>query len=612
MLNTSLLKLFHVAVDDGQSKVSTQDYLTNGIIFVDNKGVLSEVSNKIVLEAYRMFGLQNGMWSSSFHKTWNKVAEAPIEQLVFEQVIHYFSTYGMEALGLRPMPVIPCEEVITDPNQRPDRAEVFTVIRIVDQKTAVAMVNDYLRVANKINSMNLVYVKDIVKDATLDVEEIKSFEIKALYCKETGRVPSDGQDFLRYVVYLATGNVLLINNADTINAIKRTMSYGDTKDIISAFKHADLVELAKVFLRKKDLFLAFRSCNELKPTINLIRRLAVKHHKPVSDLVVANIMSLLSKGEKNKAIMVLDKASVRDLIKLQNFTVDEGDIHVYNIRNGKAFVREKTADSKNLVWLYKECDKRIKSKLSGKLEGKIFYIPSYIDYAAPVTEKQMVGNMPYGTRLTMDDMEAFNLAVYWENYPTRGDKVDLDLSAESIDEHIAWNSSYRTENVLFSGDMTDATNGAVESLRFNKSVEDPYLITLYNFSCRDNVPFKIFVTAPTKPEGNGRCAVCDVKDALITPIDLTYDKENNYTLGFVKGKSFTFYTGKVGNNIVGDKEKSKKILDAVTSRVENSVRLKDLIEMAGGKIVTEVEEGVEVIDLSPSNITERSLFDIID
>ena len=45
-------------------------------------------------------GLSGKQANSAFHKSWDKIREASMEQLVLEQLVHYFTTYGMEHLGI--------------------------------------------------------------------------------------------------------------------------------------------------------------------------------------------------------------------------------------------------------------------------------------------------------------------------------------------------------------------------------------------------------------------------------------------------------------------------------------------------------------------------------
>ena len=110
----TMIRLFHIAAsNESTKKVNATRAIQHGLLFVDDAcNVLDTIDEHLFDLAIDTLGLDNEIWSNTFHKSWDKVENAPIEQLVFEQLVHYFSTYGMEYLGLTAMPVIPCEDII--------------------------------------------------------------------------------------------------------------------------------------------------------------------------------------------------------------------------------------------------------------------------------------------------------------------------------------------------------------------------------------------------------------------------------------------------------------------------------------------------------------------
>ena len=61
-----------------------------------NEKELSEIIKIIKTE----LSISAEQMNNTFHKSWNKIKTASIEQLVYEQLIHYFTTYGFEQLGI--------------------------------------------------------------------------------------------------------------------------------------------------------------------------------------------------------------------------------------------------------------------------------------------------------------------------------------------------------------------------------------------------------------------------------------------------------------------------------------------------------------------------------
>ena len=62
--------------------------LSKGIIYSD------DVPEKVDKIATNMYGLDGKKLNQTFHKSFNKVITTDISQLVLEQVVHYFTTYG--------------------------------------------------------------------------------------------------------------------------------------------------------------------------------------------------------------------------------------------------------------------------------------------------------------------------------------------------------------------------------------------------------------------------------------------------------------------------------------------------------------------------------------
>jgi hypothetical protein len=82
----------------------------------------------------------------------------------------------------------------------------------------------------------------------------------------------------------------------------------------------------------------------------------------------------------------------------------------------------------------------------------------------PVSGKQFLCDVPFGTKIS-----GFNvIGIYWHNVGE--ESIDLDFSATNEIIKIGWNSEWREENIIFSGDMTDAKNGASESFYIDKGI----------------------------------------------------------------------------------------------------------------------------------------------
>lgn len=627
----SFMDLFHAAISDSwyASSMKGIEIMAEGVIFVNKDGkVMNEVPTVDAERAIDLFGVNNQDWSRSFHKTWNKVTTADKTLLAFEQIVNYFSTYGMEMMGLPSMPIVPVEKIFSNPDQIPD-IKAFTVIRYVSEDEAVAMIKEYLIKTKAPNKNKVSEISGLMKYVAMDSEDIASFELRVIRYDQLGLVPQAGEEFLRYLIYKLTGKTLLIKSKSTIRELK--IPHGDTYKLL---QKADMTKLAEIFYRYKPLFLALKSHPNCAPYINKLRRMADKYHKPMSDVNMQNLSKLCYEKRYDEVRKVLQSCTTRQLIKINNFATNEscrGDYTTYNIRNGKAYLKkdEHHLDGNRLVamdflqsstfeMLMERCTK------SNTQKGKVFYIPDYVNYAAPVTEKQFIGNIPYGTCIEVPKGNYLVTAVHWKNHQMR---TDLDLHLQSVDEAFGWNGEWRDDSrqVMYSGDMTDATSGAVEAFRIFLKDDDRFLLTISEYSGEDNAPFEFFMTTKGdqfKDSGywdRPAESVCDVKDALFTPIPMWFNGSRSQSIGFLHGHGFYFYGGELGNKITPNSELYKGFIKGLETELETHLSINPIITASGGTIIDDHtyarltdEEKAEVIDLSPSNLTARTLLDFVD
>lgn len=624
------IKLFHSVknITEGK-KVHFSKLVKCGIIPVTKSGIIVEKINaELASLIIDNLGIKSTEWTQSFHKNWEKVATAPIERLIAEQVLNYFSNYGMELFGLETFNYIPVEKILVDVEATPSK-ESFIVVKILtDEELKTEIVNLVQTVSSPHRDL-VVHIKtllNIIND--IDVDSIKSFEIKTMYCDMHNKVPSESQDFLRLAIYKSSGLTTIVKDKRTIENLKM---FSKTKYAETMFEKADLKKLSESFYRLKPLFLAFKTNKKLASTINKIRRYANTNHKPLNGFVLSNLMKLLSQERKDDAIKVIEKANVRELVKLINFTQYEINAkdHIYNIRNGKVFVKIETERKKtninrvnNLVWLWNFCKDRIILLLDNVYSGFTFYIPEGIEYVVPISEKQMSDILPIGTRITLPkNAQAICIGGHWFN---QNERVDLDFHLNSSNGSFGWNSSYRTskKDVLFSGDMTDAPKpfGAVEAFRISSSVKDPYLLSVNVYNTEGEIPFELLFTKDITSECDFESYSESMISAVINPENAIAPKLNLKThkkeeiIGYYYNKSFILYNSQLGGGRRTPKrELMQNILDASFSRCNALMTVKEFIELAGGKVVKTIPNKVEqYIDLSVNNLTATTLFDIVN
>ena len=632
-LQIAALKLFHaVAITCNNctiNKVPLSKLVKYGVVPVSNSGIVEEIDAELADLIISTLGIKSVEWASSFHKSWDKVATASIEQLVAEQIVHYFSTYGMESIGLNSVNYIPVEKVLTNLDSAPS-IEAFTVVHVLTDDEFKHEIINYLYNVSAPHKDSIDYITRLVRYVSdIDVDLIKSFEVKTIYCATHNVVPSDSQNFLRLAIYKASnGNVTsIVKDKKTIELLKLF----STKLIAeSMFEHADLTKLSESFFRFKPLFLAFKNNKNLASKINKRRRLANITHKPVTGFTVSNLMNLLALGKKDDAVKVIEKASIRELVKLINFARYEtvAKDHIYSIRNGKVFVKVEDEENNinvirltNLLWLNNICTNQLKTVLNNAYSGKVFYIPSCIEYAAPVSEKQMSGVLPYGTKVKLpEDAAAICIGGHWFNSDTQ--RIDLDFHLNSANGSFGWNSNYRSSesDILFSGDMTDAPKpyGAVEAFRISSKVKDAYILSVNVYNASGDVPFDLLFTKDVTNECNFKSKSKDMISAVINHENAIAPKlnlkvhEREGVIGFYKDRSFILYGGDIcGGHRIPNKQFMQNVLNASIAKCDSMMNIKEFIELAGGTVTHDFSKEISV-DLSPSKLTSTTLFDVLE
>lgn len=619
-LTKALLHFSHAVLDTtptGRGNYFTNDdFIECGILFVNSngaefKGVIPEDIAELVFDEFDI----THSAINTFHKSWEKVANADYNQLLIEQIVHYMSTYGRESVGANAVPMIPVEELIADPNARPGY-KAIRIITVVNEDEAQKLINEFLKSVKAPNRMFMPEYEAYVHAATITAEDISSFELKCIWYDYHNCVPEHGQEFLRYAMYKMIGATLVIKNNRTIKSLQSACEREPAK-AYDLLKNANMVELAQCFFRFKPLFLAFKKSKSCAPIINEIRRLADVFHKPMSELTIQNVSKLMKQGRFEEAGKILKTADNRQLIKLMNYFAVNGKVNepaVFNIRNGKIHVRE---DFKRLDAGATMVFAELVRKNQHTLDGKTFYIPSYIHYAAPVSEKQMLGDIPYGTLLEAPQSGKFSAAICWDNY--KGRRTDIDLHMNSKTSSFGWNSAYRGRDgeILYSGDMTDATYGAAEAFYFEPQ-DDVFVLSANNYTCMPNVPFKFFISdaQPKRLSYREVTPPIDVESAMFPAIPLRFAAGNETGIGIFNGCDFYFYGGILNDGIVPDRSKYPMFIDGIVDRLDRMMDLEVFIRICGGTVINEMPKDGEIdkdiIDLSPAALTARTLFDIVD
>lgn len=582
------------------NEASLQKCLKAGFLPVDkNNNILTKVPQTI-FDAYCYLYNINTRF---FYNNYDEVTSKTRGELWVDQVIHYFTTYGYEALGIKANAWIPSNE-LQAPEDYPNK---FRVIQLLSGTECKARFTSFLResLTSIKDEQERYFLEKLFEENYYlgDVDDIKSKEVKMIYCKVCSIVPNDPEDFLRLLVYLCTNRVTLIKDKDTIETIKNCNYNFNAKIYFEMYP--DYTELAQIFFRYKPIFLAFKKHEGCAPIINKIRRLADIYHEPLPKVGVKNY-SQCTKLAKDQ---IRKNASNRELVKLINYYLNRTN-KLYNIRNGKIWINEGksskdfTGTGFDLILLLEE----LKDRLKDTYKDKIFLLPKDLIYAIPTTEKQMMGLIPWGSFIKIPN-EQVSIGISWENQEDT--RVDLDLHARSATEHLGWNWQYCSygKDIVYSGDMTDGESGASEALGFfNYDSEEPFVFSINKYSGPKNTRFNFFVSEATKEKNPYNKA-----KQLITPITMSI--ESDMQLGFFRKGIFVFCGGSLSEGRV-PREQREGYFNAFVNKYNNTLALSEsfIQDVLGGAVIYEVPEDkkVEYIDLRPEALSKNTLLDLID
>ncbi|MCK5644252.1 MAG: hypothetical protein KAJ19_25865, partial [Gammaproteobacteria bacterium] len=384
-----------------------------------------------------------------------------------------------------------------------------------------APVKDAVQVKRIIDAYGLKY----------DINLVANNELRVALYRPGVDIFTDGDDAVRYLCWAATGEPLLIKSKEVIAAVA-----GNNK-FFSTFFETHALPLAQVFNRHKRLILAAKNKNTAG-AINRISRLSKTRHVPLHESLAKTFVHRALIGEKGLA---LDSVATRDLFKYLNLLAQkrvQSKTAAYRVRNGKVFIR---ADRP--VYELADIDKVERAVLThlhsrlAPLHGQNILLDGSVDYGLPISRKQTLGRLPFGTRVTSGGNEITS-GMYWENaWGAR----DLDLSAISLDgQRVGWGgrSGYHDREIIFSGDIVDAYAGAME---FMTSRAKDYGLMVNIFAGENGSEMELVV-------GSNRTKSQWIDQPIIREKH-KLDSRNS-VIGFVKGKTFVAYTGRLNQSRV--------------------------------------------------------------
>lgn len=409
-------------------------------------------------ETLSYFKDQTADFNSTFYKEWKEVQSKTKEDILFDQIRHYSSTYGTNFEG---------EAWTPNDGERPlfDYSN-YKVIKAVSEQELFEKCDILAKSGIALSKEVIDYIVGIYSHIKPNLTELEIIaypnkELKAALYAANDILPIDCFDLLRYIAIKATGNAMIIQNKETFALCKNRFDF-------SKLDEKRLISLSSIFLRYKNFILAFKDDTPTanNHAINRLRRLAKKYHKPLAQGFWETVLA--EQPNLTTCLDNLNSLSVWKSIKIIQACRERGlspKTAGYLVRNQKMFTKEAKSVSVKESFYYKNLAKFLIEDLKARISDKKVRLPKNFRLAVPSSEKSFVGNLPLGSCYSFDNTGY--VGIYW-----RGEWGTRDFDLHFINEHgahICWNTgAYNQDGVMFSGDMTRADPEASEVMSFQR------------------------------------------------------------------------------------------------------------------------------------------------
>jgi len=446
--------------------------------------------------------------------------------LITKQIMHYIEVYGLDSPGLFNLEV--------DGKQ----LATLTYIKAIDTDELKVLINNIVTANAPATDIPALKALITAFKFNYDINEVKNNELRVALYDIDRDVFSSGDDAVRFIVLAATEDPMLIKSKAVLAALKEKNGspLSQTVFVRALTLHQD--QLAAVFNRHKDILLSIKDEYTTK-IINRIARLSKKKHVPVTPALNKTFIARYFAGEFAAVLKVLERISVRDKLKfltLLEYKKLGLTYDTFIIRNGKVWnaTERKVIESTRVEDLIEVILQSLSRDLKS-LASKNILLDPVVDYGLPVSRKQATGHLPFGTTVTVEG--GVSAGIYWHN---EGGARDLDLSTiDHLGNRTGWGrmSGYTRDDVVFSGDVTSAPNGATEFFTFKKlNFTGGLLVNI--FSGEVGSKAELVVGKPSAKEWQDRTYVREKLELL--------SKET--IIGFVREDKFVIYSGRLGNS----------------------------------------------------------------
>lgn len=622
-IHPELIKIFNVVVPEGEKLIPEFDvnyFACRAGYIVPPEGCTAG--------AMKSFESMAVNYNTTFYSSFGDVTDRTRLQLLLDQFFHYASTYGSDFSA----PVF-----TQNPAPTAMAYKSLTVVKVVTARELYDMCLSLLNSGAALKPETVEVVCNFIAGASSDISDLPDLDISSIVNREArarlygikGVIPDNPEEFLRVVVYLCCGETMLINSGRLLRSIEQGAASSPLALGMMAKELPDetIHGLASIYFRYKHIFIAikkgFRAAGSPDiygmgaKLVNRLRRLAPKFKQPFDAPVLARVRDeKISIEDVKRAVRAQPSCFL--LVRLLGYvrmqkSMGADAAEMYVIRNGTTFITESESspmDPARAAALDEILLREIADRLSPKVKGLKVRYPENLELTAPTSEKNFVGNIPFLSRYTLGK-DNF-LGIYWRNeWGTR----DFDLSAVFPGSHIkiGWNADYKLESndVIFSGDMTNAEPEATEVLFLNDKAPEGFLFVNRYFG-KEGSQFRLFLGQGKPVMGKeentlpGSQVSTRIRDIRMEADIISTRREQ--MVGYINASEFRFLELSLGHRRVSDTIDELPLIQAMATRSLSAVYLRELLEAAGA-IEAKPDETPD-IDLDPRQLSKARLIDI--
>jgi hypothetical protein len=426
----------------------------------------------------------------------------------------------------------------------------------------------------------------------------KNQEATALLDAKFNRVARNVPALLKQMLASIDDSALLVKNAEVI-AIFKAHSTSMMILLEEFIQKNDIVTVAQSFNRYKPFFLAIKRANP--KLINKVSKLSKKNHVTMPTSPINLVTSEEVEGMDFTKVSTFALLRAVNAIKMR-LSLSPGDPTIYTVRTGRSFVKEALKIPN--IKILNANRKVLMAELKKRVTPVSVYIPTGIDYALPTSEKSFVGGIPSNTIFSSN--KPTKVGVYWEN---GGGATDLDLSGVGIlGTRVGWGGHYGNSNdISYSGDITDAPTGATEYMSCGLGMQEDYLINLNVYYGSEASEYKLLF-------GSSDCTeqYLNPEDLLFSVPMVTEEKQTGLGVVYAENKEVKFSVVNIKQGaaaVSSGNEITTLQVTALVAKSKHRESLDSILMELGFEVTDNPLDDVDV-DLHPNTVTKESLVNL--